>query len=72
MIRYYKFDIGDGAMRRKGARVEYLDRNGEWVEDKSLIRKFIGGDTDFDEITEKEAQRIADLWGPKSYFFMRA
>ena len=59
-IRYYKFDIGDGAMRRIGARVDYLDSNGEWVEDRSLIRKFIGGDTDFDEITEEEAQKIVD------------
>lgn len=56
--RFYKFDIGDGAMRRTGAKIEYLDKNGEWVEDRSLIRKFIGGDTDFDEITEEEAEII--------------
>lgn len=59
-IRYYKFDIGDGAMRRIGARVDYLDSNGEWIEDRSLIRKFIGGDTDFDEITEEEVQKIVN------------
>lgn len=59
-IRYYKFDIGDGAMMRIGARVYYLDSNGEWIEDRSLIRKFIGGDTDFDEITEEEAQSIVN------------
>lgn len=58
-IKYYKFDTGDGAMRRIGARVEYINSSGEWVEDRSLIRKFIGGDTDFEEITEEEAQKIA-------------
>lgn len=57
-IRYYKFDIGDGLMRRTGTKVEYLDTTGKWIEDRNLIRKFIGGDTDFDEITEEEAKVI--------------
>ena len=56
--KYYKFDIGDGAMRRAGSKIEYLDQNGNWVEDARLIRKFIGGDTDFDEITEEEAEQL--------------
>ena len=56
--RFYKYDIGDGAMRRTGTKIEYLDSNGEWVEDRSLIRKFIGGDTDFNEITLEEAEVI--------------
>lgn len=59
-IRFYKFDIGDGAMRRIGTKIEYLDSNGEWIEDRSLIRKFVDGDTDFDEITAEEAQKIVD------------
>jgi len=58
--RYYKFDIGDGAMKRVGAIVEYLDETGNWVEDRNLIRKFIGGDTDFDEITEEEVNRLIE------------
>lgn len=57
--RYYKFNVGDGGMRRTGPIFEYLDSNGNWVEDRNLIRKFIGGDTDFDEITEEEANRLA-------------
>ena len=56
--KYYKFDIGNGAMRRTGSIVEYLDQNGDWKEDRDLIRKFIGGDTDFDEITHEEAERL--------------
>lgn len=56
--RYYKFDIGDRAMRRTGANVEYLDENGNWIEDRELIRKFIGGDTDFEEISEEEAEQL--------------
>lgn len=58
-IRFYKFDIGDRLIRRTGAKIEYLDMTGKWIEDRSLIRKFIGGDTDFDEITEEEAKVIA-------------
>lgn len=58
MIKYYKFNIGDGAMRRDGVHVDYLDNRGEWIEDRELIRKFIGGDTDFEEITEKEILKL--------------
>ncbi len=64
--RYYKFDIGDGAMKRVGAIVEYLDEAGNWVEDRSLIRKFIGGDTDFNEITEEEASILVEARKSKS------
>ena len=55
MYKYYKFDIGDAVMRRDGAIVELLDSNGEWKENRELLRKFIGGDCDFSEITEAEA-----------------
>ncbi len=58
--RYYKFDIGDGAMRRTGAKVEYLDKNGNWIENRDLFRKFVGGDTDFDEITEEQANQLVE------------
>lgn len=56
---YYKFDIGDGAMRKKGNLVEYIDKNGNWVENIELLRMFIGLDTGFYEITEAEAEAIA-------------
>lgn len=56
--RYYKFDVGDGLMRRSGAVIEYLDKDGNWIEDRNLIRKFVGGDTDFDEVTFEKAQQI--------------
>ena len=39
---------------------EYLDHYGNWVEDSTLIRKFVGGDCDFDEITEAEAQKLVE------------
>jgi hypothetical protein len=58
--RYYKFDIGDGLMRRTGAKIEYLDERGIWVENRDLIRKFVGGDTDFDEISFEEALKIIE------------
>ncbi|WP_010249273.1 hypothetical protein [Acetivibrio cellulolyticus] len=58
--RYYKFDIGDGLMRRTGAIIEYLDKDGNWIEDRNLIRKFIGGDTDFDEISFEHALKIIE------------
>ena len=56
---YYKFDIGNGAMRKKGYLVEYIDKNGNWVENIELLRMFIGLDTGFYEITEAEAETIA-------------
>lgn len=56
--RYYKFDTGGGGMRRTGAFVEYLDQDGNWVENRDLFRIFVGGDTDFDEITEEEAEEL--------------
>lgn len=58
--KYYKFDIGNGAMRRTGNTVEYLDKKGNWIEQRDLIRKFIGGDTDFDEISHEEAERLVE------------
>lgn len=56
--KYYKFDIGNGAMRRTGNTIEYLDLNGNWVENRELLRKFIGGDTDFDEISYEESEEL--------------
>ena len=58
MYRYYKFERGDGAIRRDGATFEYLDKNGDWKEDFSIMHKFIGGDCDFDGISEEEAEAI--------------
>ena len=58
--KYYKFDIGNGAMRRTGSTVEYLDKNGIWIEQRDLLRKFIGGDTDFDEISHEEAEKLVE------------
>lgn len=58
--RYYKFIIGDGIMRRNGACVELLSRDGVWEEKRDLLSKFIGGDCDFDEISEELAMVIAD------------
>ncbi len=47
-------------MRRNGACVELLSRDGVWEEKRDLLRKFIGGDCDFDEISEELAMVIAD------------
>lgn len=58
--RYYKFNIGGGGMRMTGPIIEYLDSYGNWVEDLSLIGKFVGGDTDFDEISEEEAEELVE------------
>ena len=58
--RYYRFNTGDGVVRRTGAFVEYLDQNGNWIENRDLFRMFVGGDTDFHEITEEEAQMFVD------------
>lgn len=35
-----------------------MDVTGKWIEDRNLIRKFIGGDTDFDKVTKEEAKLI--------------
>lgn len=59
-VRYYKFDVGGGGMRVTEHTYEYLDHYGNWVEDSTLIRKFVGGDCDFDEITEAEAQKLVE------------
>ena len=58
--RYYRVNPGDGAVRRTGAFVEYLDQNGNWIENRDLFRMFVGGDTDFYEITEDEAQALVE------------
>ena len=60
-VKYYKFDIGDGAMRRRGCLVDYLDENGNWVENRELFRTFVGGDADFDEISYEEAERLIEV-----------
>ena len=46
-------------MKKKRYLVEYIDKNGNWVENIELLRKFIGLDTGFYEITEAEAEAIA-------------
>ncbi len=58
--RYFKFNTGDGAVRRTGAIVEYLDQSGNWIVNGELIRMFVGGDTDFYEITEEEANKLVE------------
>lgn len=63
---YYKFRIGNGAMRKKGNLVEYIDKNGNWVENIELLRKFIGLDNGFYEITEAEAEEIVQSKKNKS------
>ncbi len=55
---YYKFKVGNGGMRRKGVVVEYLNDKGEWVEDFELLRRFIGLDSGFEEISEAEAEEL--------------
>lgn len=57
--KYYKFTSGNGVMRRTGVIVEYLDKNGNWVENSELFRVFVGGDTDYVEISEEEAEQLA-------------
>lgn len=57
--RFFKFNTGDGAVRRTGAIVEYLDQSGNWIVNGGLIRMFVGGDTDFYEITE-EANKLVE------------
>ena len=56
---YYKFDIGSGLMRKTGSMVESLGKDGEWFENRGLLRKFFGGDTDYEEIMKEEAELIA-------------
>ena len=56
--RYYRFTTGDGVVKRTGAFVYYLDQDGNWIEHRDLFRMFVGGDADFYEITEEEAQAI--------------
>ncbi len=58
--RYYKFDKSDGGMRVTGYIYEYLDNYGNWVEDSTLINKFVGGDIDYDEISEEEAEQLVE------------
>ena len=57
---YYKSDYGNGIMRRNGARVEMLTIGGDWFEKQELFSKLIGGDIDFDEISEGQALIIAE------------
>ena len=64
--KYYKFDKSDGGMRVCGYIYEYLDENGNWVEDSTLINKFVGGDIDYDEITRAEAQKLVENMKNKS------
>ena len=73
--RYYKFDNSDGGMRATREyqyddsvgdmkltlfKLEYLNCLGIWEEDCTLLRKFVGGDTDFDEISEAEADKLVE------------
>lgn len=58
--KYYKFDIGSGLMRKTGPKLESLGKDGEWFENHRLLRKFFGGDMDFEEIPEEEAEGIAE------------
>ena len=58
--RYYRFYTGDGAVRRTGAKVEYIDQHGNWVEDRALFSMFVGGDSDYYEISREEAEYLAE------------
>ncbi len=56
--KYYRFNNGDGGLRKTGLKVEYLDMNGDWIENPDLIKKFVNKDTDIHEITEEEAVEL--------------
>ncbi len=65
--RYYRFYTGDGAVRRNGAKVEYIDQHGNWVEDRALFSMFVGGDSDYYEISKEEANQLAEKRKRKKY-----
>ena len=65
--RYYRFYTGDGAVRRTGAKVEYIDQHGNWVEDRALFSMFVGGDSDYYEISKEEADQLAEKRKRKKY-----
>lgn len=56
--KYYRFNSGNGGLRKTGFKVEYLDMNGDWIENPDLLRKFVNKDTDIHEITEEEALEL--------------
>lgn len=51
---YYKLD-GGGFLRRTGLTVEYLSQDGKWIQNQNLVSKFLGGDSDYEEISYEEA-----------------
>ncbi|MEE3494039.1 MAG: hypothetical protein VZR06_02680 [Butyrivibrio sp.] len=65
--RYYRFYTGDGAVRRIGAKVEYIDQHGNWVEDRALFSMFVGGDSDYYEISKEEADQLVEKRKRKKY-----
>ena len=56
--RYYRFTTGSGVVKRTGAFVYYLDKDGNWIKNSDLFRMFVGGDTDYYEISEEEAEQL--------------
>jgi len=57
ITRYYKRHAG-GLVKQKGYYMAYLDKNGQWIEEGKFINMFVGGDCNYDEITEEEAQKL--------------
>lgn len=64
--RYFKSDAG-GLVRQNGPFCFYLDKNGLWIEEDSLLLRVTGanGDSDCEEITIEEARRIVEGRGGK-------
>lgn len=60
--KYYQFDSTNGkegnVFKRTGSFYAYLNQKGCWVENRNLLSKFVGGDVDFEEISEEEGFRI--------------
>ena len=54
---YYRFNVGDVILRKKGNLIEKKGKSGVWEEAPQLRRRFLYGDTDLTEIPAQEGEK---------------
>lgn len=55
-VRYYMSNNGRAFYKFEDAYIAYLDPKGNWIERSELITKFVGGDSNFGEISAEKAK----------------
>lgn len=63
--KYYRYDIGDVIVRRKGDLIEKMGKNNIWEPAPHLRYRFMSGNMSLTEISKEEAEGMIKKHSPE-------